>query len=550
MKHVRHYLLMGLLLLITATAGAQQFNMRQLSCGLSQPWEIKMGPDNWLWVTEARSYQLNRVDPTTGNTELLLDLSGKKNFPDAWAATTFPQGGLQGFAFHPDFATNPYIYISYVHRFDSCKAGTGGCFFKTRLVRYNYDMATKAFSNETIITDTIPGSSDHNGGRIVIGPGSGTNHLYYSVGDMGAGHLGNGSRTHQGQLPNVWEGKILRFNLMPDGDIGPDGWIPNDNPFSLAGNQNAVWSLGHRNPQGLVFGTNGILYESEHGPYSDDEINIIRRANNYGYPYIVGFADGNYDGSKSGAGSGAPAISSETVNRTLIQAAYTYSEPIFSLFAATKSEVSTMWTNDVNNTPPFANYYLQYPTSAPSGIEYYGSTAIPGWQGSLLVTNLKLGNVYRLKLSADGSSVVSDTMALFSGLGRFRDLAISADGMKIYVAADSVGAIKGAPGASVTPPNRGCILEFALAQTSVPGVAQQAKPLVSPNPAQGIFVVSLPAGAARGELRITDLVGKQVYSGTLSQVTSRFDSKSFVPGIYNVQISANGEIRNERLVIQ
>ncbi len=209
-----------------------------------------------------------------------------------------------------------------------------------------------------------------------------------------------------------------------------------------------------------------------------------------------------------------------------------------------------MYTDDVSGTPPYPNAYLQYPGSAPSGIEYYGSSAIPGWQGSLLVTNLKLGKVYRLKLAADGNSVVGDTMALFSGLGRFRDLAVSADGTKIYLAADSVGAIKGAPGASVTPPNRGCILEFSLISTGVTGVTPVSGKLVSPNPAAGSFEVTLPAGATKGELRITDLLGKEIYRGSMSQTVTRFDTRTFVPGIYNLQLSADGRVRNERLVIR
>src|SRR4051812_31766383 len=100
-----HLLLLLCTFLFAGAASAQNepYTTRQLACGLSQPWEIKFAPDGWLWVTEANSYQLSRVDPATGNTELLLDLSARKDFPNFNQATTWPQGGLQGFAFHPDF---------------------------------------------------------------------------------------------------------------------------------------------------------------------------------------------------------------------------------------------------------------------------------------------------------------------------------------------------------------------------------------------------------------------------------------------------------------
>lgn len=523
--------------------------MRQLSCGLSQPWEIKFGPDGYLWVTEANSYQITRVDPATGAAELLADLSVRKNFPNYASAPTFPQGGLQGIAFHPDFANNPHVYVAYVYRFDGCLPGTDGCFFKTKIVRYDYDMTTKSLLNERIITDTIPGSSDHNGGRLVIGPAAGgMNALFYSVGDMGAGHLGNGSRVHHGQRTDYWEGKILRFNLIPDGDLGNDAWIPNDNPFSTAGRQNAVWSLGHRNPQGLVFSPDGILYEAEHGPYSDDEINIIKRGHNYGFPLIVGYADGNYDGSKAGAGSGLPLILSEAANLTAIQASYSYSEPIFSLFRATQAEVNTMYTNDVNNTPPYSNYYLQYPTSAPSGIDYYSSDAIPGWKNSLLVTNLKLANVYRLKLSADGASVVGDTIPLFSGLGRFRDLAISPDGSKIYVSADSVGVVKGAPGAAVTPPNKGCILEFSFATTGVASGKHGSGLQVFPNPAAGSFTVRIP-GAASARIELYNAIGALVLTAPV-QGSGTFNTAGLPSGVYTLKVAAEGSTWSERLILR
>lgn len=544
-------LLCCILLATNAFAQNEPYTMRQLACGLSQPWEIKFAPDGWLWVTEANSYQLSRVDPASGTTELLLDLSAKKDFPNFNQATTWPQGGLQGFAFHPDFANNPYVYIGYVHHFDSCASGTGGCFFKTKIVRYNYNMATKVFSNETVINDTIPGSSDHNGGRLVIGPAtaSGTNYIFYSVGDMAAGHLGNASRQHRGQRTDVWEGKVLRFNLVADGDAGGDAWIPNDNPFNATGKQNAVWSLGHRNPQGLAFAPDGTLYEAEHGPYSDDEINIIKRANNYGFPLIMGFADGNYDGSKAGAGSGLPLVTSETANKTAIQAGFTYSDPIFSLFPATKAEVTTIFNNDLNNTPPYPNDYLQWPTAAPSGIEYYGATGIPGWKPSLLIANLKLAVVYRLKLSADGQTVVGDTIPYFRGQGRFRDIAISGDGTKIYVAADSVGIIKDVPGVAGVPINKGCILEFNFATTAVGNTTAGNTISLYPNPTKGSFTLNLPAGINEAEVRILNMHGALIQQLHTRGNKTNINTTALPAGVYLVNVTANEQKWSSRLIV-
>lgn len=548
------FLLTFFVCLSASITHAQTYTTRQLACGLSQPWEIKFGPDGWLWTTQAHSYQLSRIDPVNGTVEMMLDLSAKKNFPNFAQATEWPQGGLQGFAFHPGFSSNPYIYIAYVHRFDSCASGTNGCFFKTRIVRYNYDMGTKAFTNETVMIDTLPGSNDHNGGRLVIGPNltAGNAYLFYSIGDMGSGHLSNRSRPHHGQMPEYYEGKVLRFNLTTDGDAGGDGWIPNDNPFNVTGRQSAVWSLGHRNPQGLAFGADGTLYEAEHGPYSDDEINIIRRANNYGFPLIMGFAaDGNYDGSKAGAGSAVPLVTSESANRAAIQTNYTYSDPIFSLFPASKTEVSTIWNNDLNNTPPYANYYLQWPTSAPSGIEYYGSDAIPGWKPSLLVANLKLANVYRLKLASDGQSVVGDTIPLFQGQGRYRDIAVSADGLKIYVAADSVGAVKGAPGASVTPPNKGCILEFSFTASSGVAANQHTSAIkLYPNPASGSFVLQLPQELSAADVSILNMLGKTVAAVHVTSAKASISTAGLPPGIYTIRVTSDNQIWSERLIVK
>jgi PQQ-dependent dehydrogenase (s-GDH family) len=470
------------------SAQTENFNMRTVISGLSHPWEITWGPDNMLWVTESRSYQVAHINPTTGARHVMADLSAQRQFPasqDPW-----PQGGLMGLALHPDlFNGKPYVYLAYVYRFDSCAAGNGGCFFKTRLARFNFDAATLTLTNQVVMIDTIPGSSDHNGGRLEIGTVDGTPYLFYSVGDMGSGHLGNGDRPHHGQDPNYYEGKILRFNLEPDADATPgDFWIPNDNPMNTSERQSAVWTLGHRNPQGLVF-ANGILYESEHGPYSDDELNIIVAESNYGFPLIGGFADGNYNGLAVGAGSGVPLIVSEQANAAAIGPEYR--DPIASFWPATNDTLMEIWMDDVNDTPPYPNAYLFWPTIAPSGIDHYSSTTIPGWQNSLLVTALKLGRIYRVPLAANGQSVAGPAIEYFVQVDRYRDIAISPDGSKIYIATDSVGQIRGnVPGEALQPTHRGAILEFAYVTSSTEEPSADAVRLF-PNPARQNVVIDL-----------------------------------------------------------
>ena len=153
----------------------------------------------------------------------------------------------------------------------------GPCNFKTRIVRYDYQYSTHSLSNPQVIIESLNGSNDHNSGRLTIGKISGVSYLFYTIGDMGAGQFNNINRTNNAQTRDTLEGKVLRFNLEPDGDAGAlDKWIPNDNPYTDANSKvTAVWSWGHRNGQGIAFGSNGILYQSEQQDKSDDEVNII-----------------------------------------------------------------------------------------------------------------------------------------------------------------------------------------------------------------------------------------------------------------------------------
>jgi len=168
---------------------------------------------------ESKSYELIRINPTTGSQQVVFDASGLKNF--SMYGGNIPQGGFTGLALHPDLLTGkPYVYLGYVYDFVSCVNGFENCVFQTKVVRYDYNSSNNSLSNELVMVDTIPGSTDHNGGRMTIGDINGTPYLFFSVGDMGAGQFTNALRPNKAQNPNSYEGKTLRFNLEPDSDSG------------------------------------------------------------------------------------------------------------------------------------------------------------------------------------------------------------------------------------------------------------------------------------------------------------------------------------------
>ncbi|MEI6948844.1 PQQ-dependent sugar dehydrogenase [Paraflavisolibacter sp. H34] len=210
---------------------------------LNHVWEIVWGPDNFLWITQ-RGGHISRVNPANGAVLPLLSL------PDVHSSG---EGGLLGMALHPDFATQPYVYVVYTYQ---SNAG-----YREKVVRFTYNGTTLAAP--AILLDGIRAASIHNGSRLVIQQDK----LFISTGDASTRALAQDTAS-----PN---GKILRLHL--------DGSIPADNPFP----QNPVWSWGHRNPQGLVLVDNQ-LFSSEHGASTDDEINRIEKGRNYGWPDVQG----------------------------------------------------------------------------------------------------------------------------------------------------------------------------------------------------------------------------------------------------------------------
>ena len=218
--------------------------------GLEVPWSIVFTSPERILVTE-RPGRLRMIE----NGE--LDPDPLRTFPDV---VSTGEEGLMGLTLHPDYANNKYIYLSYAYD------GADG--MTVKVVRYKDE--GNRISDEKIIIDGLPAKQYHAGCRIKFGPDG---KLYITTGDAGERHLAQ-------ELDNLY-GKILRVN--------DDGSIPDDNPFPGT----PIWSYGHRNPQGIAWypGTD-ILYETEHGPSGfdgpggGDEVNIIVKGGNYGWPIV------------------------------------------------------------------------------------------------------------------------------------------------------------------------------------------------------------------------------------------------------------------------
>ena len=314
--------------------------------GLNYPWEILWGPDNFIWMTE-RGGKISRVNPATGVVTLLHTIN---------EVISNGEGGLLGMVLHPNFSTTPNVFVAYNYN--------NGAVYREKIVRFTYNGTT--LTNPVIILDNIAASSIHNGCRLVITPDL---KLFITTGDASTQALP--------QNTSSLNGKVMRLNL--------DGTIPTDNP--VAGNP--YWSFGHRNPQGLVY-ANNVLYSSEHGPSNDDEINIIEKGRNYGWPNVEGFCN--------------------TSGEQTFCTANNVREPL------------KAWT----------------PTVAVCGLDYYNNNQIPQWKNSLLLVALKESRLYQLKLDAAFTSIASTTEYFAGSYGRMRDVCVSPTG-NVYICTSNGG---------------------------------------------------------------------------------------------------------------
>lgn len=340
----------------TAGVAPASLSVETVASGLDTPWDLAWGPDGALWFTE-RPGRVSRLDPSTGEVTRVGELEVVER----------SESGLMGMAFHPDFQQEPYVYLAHSY------SGRGG--IRNRLVRMRYD-GVRLEDPETLL-DGIPGNPNHDGSRLAFGPDG---WLYMTTGDAGRADLA--------QDLGSPAGKVLR--LTPEGQPAPD------NPFG-----SAVWSYGHRNPQGIVFHPRtGDLYISEHGPRDNDEVNRVVRGGNHGWPEVHGFCDGD-----------------------------------------TAGEEAFCRTHDV--VEPLAAWT---PTVAVAGMDFYGADLIPGWKGSLLVTSLAGATLFRLILSADGRRIVGREALYEDEFGRLRDVLVGPGGEVYLATSNRDGRGRPAPG--------------------------------------------------------------------------------------------------------
>lgn len=361
------------------------------------PWSIEFLPDGRMLLSQ-RNGQL--LVHTTGTP------AGKLSPPVAGTpqVRNRGQGGLMDIALHPDFAKNKWIYLAFSDPLQRSGRNTG----MTKIVRGRLsDTDPPAWTDEQVIFQAKPEhylpTDLHFGCKIAFDPKD-ASILFFGIGERGMADMAQDL-----SRPN---GKIHR--------VKDDGTIPPDNP--LVGQPDvyeSIWSYGHRNPQGLVFDLQGRLWDTEHGPRGGDELNLIRKGVNYGWP-IISFGM-NYNG--------AP-----------------LTVPFPDLVGR---EPAPLTGSDSTDAQGKADSALAMPIDRwlPSvgvcGLTVSTGGVFPGWKGDLFAGGLSGESVDRFRITdGQGSApvVVAEREEIIRGHGRVRDVVCAPDG-SIYVVLNDPGKV-------------------------------------------------------------------------------------------------------------
>lgn len=331
-----------------------EFKIDTLATGLTNPWGMDFLPDGRILIAE-RPGRLRIFDHDH------LKNDPVEGLPEIWA---HGQGGFLDIKLHPDYAQNQWIYFAYA------SPGEGGGNTAVGRGRLQEDVLTdfeKIFQGQ-------PYSSGgaHFGSRIVFDE---NNYLFTTIGDRGVMDNSQNLSNHNGTVLRIYD----------------DGQVPADNPFvDHPDAKPEIWSYGHRNIQGMVIHPEtGQLWTHEHGPKGGDEINLIEKGKNYGWPLVTHGV--NYDGS---------IITSDTTLPGMV-------DPVLH------------WT----------------PSIAPCGLEYVTSDKYPQWQGSFMVGALAGQHIHRVVIE---NHQVTHTERLLEGFARFRAIRQGPDGY-LYVLTESPG---------------------------------------------------------------------------------------------------------------
>ena len=354
-----------ILLLLTFSACAQDKNPVNnknsheiIVPELINPWGFVFLPDSSMLITEKEGKIIHFKN------EVKKEIKG---LPELYVRG---QGGLLDINIHPDYKNNGWIYFSYASPKGEEKGGN------TAIMRAK--IKNDSLIEKELLYKAEPNTTkgQHFGSRIVFDK---QGYLYFSIGERGNRDENPQDITRDG-------GKIYRLNA--------DGTIPIDNPFTNSkGAKKAIWSYGHRNPQGMELNPETQdIWTHEHGPKGGDEINIIKKGKNYGWPVIT--YGKNYSGTS---------ITDETKKEGM-------EEPL---------------------------HYWD-PSIAPSGMSFISSNKYGDWKGSLLVGSLKFSYLDRCELK--NGKVIKEER-LLDGIGRVRSIEQGPDGF-IYVGVEHLGIVK------------------------------------------------------------------------------------------------------------